>query len=261
MVIFTGSKLIYSKGKSPKYVEKSDKIVISQKCVRWSGLDISPARFIDPKSLENYEKIRFLKDGDILWNSTGTGTIGRASLFFQIDTYQNIVADSHVTVVRTLGNISDYIYLVIRSPYIQKDLESSASGTTNQIELNTSTVLQTRIPLPPIEEQKRIVAKVDELMQLCDQLEQQQNLSSEAHDKLVDTLLNVLINSSDVDEFQQNWQRISENFDLLFTTEYSIEQLKQTILQLAVMGKLVKQDQNDEPASELLKHIVEKKLG
>lgn len=247
------------RGKSPKYVEKSDKIVISQKCVRWSGLDISPARFIDPKSLENYEKIRFLKDGDILWNSTGTGTIGRASLFFQIDTYQNIVADSHVTVVRTLGNISDYIYLVIRSPYIQKDLESSASGTTNQIELNTSTVLQTRIPLPPIEEQKRIVAKVDELMQLCDQLEQQQNLSSEAHDQLVNTLLNVLTNSSNADEFQQNWQRISENFDLLFITEYSVEQLKQTILQLAVMGKLVKQDPNDEPVSELLKQIAEEK--
>jgi type I restriction enzyme S subunit len=96
-------------------------------------------------------------------------------------------------------------------------------------------------------------------MQLCDQLEQQQNLSSEAHDQLVDTLLNVLTNSSDVDEFQQNWQRISENFDLLFTTEYSIDQLKQTILQLAVMGKLVKQDPNDEPASELLKQITEEK--
>lgn len=247
------------RGKSPKYIEKSNKIVISQKCVRWNGLDISPARFIDPKSLENYEAVRFLKDGDILWNSTGTGTIGRASLFFQINDYQDVVADSHVTVVRTLGNISDYIYLVIRSPYIQKDLESSATGTTNQIELNTSTVLQTKIPLPPIEEQKRIVAKVDELMQLCDQLEQQQNLSSEAHDQLVDTLLSVLTNSSDADEFQQNWQHISENFDLLFTTEYSVEQLKQTILQLAVMGKLVKQDPNDEPASELLKQIVEEK--
>ncbi|RZH29843.1 restriction endonuclease subunit S, partial [Acinetobacter pittii] len=247
------------RGKSPKYTEKSNKIVISQKCVRWNGLDISPARFIDPKSLENYEKVRFLKDGDILWNSTGTGTIGRASLFFQVNEYQDIVADSHVTVVRTLGNISDYIYLVIRSPYIQKDLESSATGTTNQIELNTSTVLQTKIPLPPIEEQKRIVEKVDELMQLCDQLEQQQNLGSDAHDQLVDTLLNFLTNSSDIDEFQQNWQRISENFDLLFTTEYSIEQLKQTILQLAVMGKLVKQDPNDEAASELLKQITEEK--
>ncbi len=247
------------RGKSPKYVDKSDKIVISQKCVRWNGLDISPARFIDPKSLENYEKSRFLKDGDILWNSTGTGTIGRASLFIRVDEYKDIVADSHVTVVRTLGNISDYIYLVIRSPYIQKDLESSASGTTNQIELNTSTVLQTRIPLPPIEEQKRIVAKVDELMQLCDQLEQQQNLSSEAHDQLVDTLLSVLTNSSEADEFQQNWQSISDNFDLLFTTEYSIEQLKQTILQLAVMGKLIKQDSNDEPASALLEQITEEK--
>lgn len=245
------------RGKSPKYIDKSDKIVISQKCVRWNGLDISPARFIDPKSLENYEKIRFLKDGDILWNSTGTGTIGRASLFFQIYEYQDIVADSHVTVVRTLGNISDYIYLVILSPYIQKDLESSASGTTNQIELNTSTVLQTKIPLPPLEEQQRIVAKVDELMQLCDQLEQQQSLSSETHDQLVDTLLSVLINSSDVDEFQQNWQRISESFNLLFTTDYSIEQLKQTILQLAVMGKLVKPEAMDESTKlEIQQHKI-----
>lgn len=62
-----------------------------------------------------------------------------------------------------------------------------------------------------------------------------------------------------MDEFQQNWQRISDNFDLLFTTEYSIEQLKQTILQLAVMGKLVKQDSNAEPASELLKEIADEK--
>jgi type I restriction enzyme S subunit len=115
------------------------------------------------------------------------------------------------------------------------------------------------INVPPLEEQQRIVAKVDELMQLCDQLEDKQSLSSDAHDQLVDTLLNVLINSYDVDEFQQNWQRISENFDLLFTTEYSIDQLKQTILQLAVMGKLVKQDPNDEPASELLKQIAEEK--
>ena len=85
--------------------------------------------------------------------------------------YQNIVADSHVTVVRTLGNISDYIYLVIRSPYIQKGLESTASGTTNQIELNTSTVLQTKIPLPPIEEQKRIVEKVNQLFSMIDTLQ------------------------------------------------------------------------------------------
>src|SRR5690606_5265971 len=76
---------------------------------------------------------------------------------------------------------------------------------------------------------------------------------------LVDTLLKALTESSDADAFQGNWQRIVANFDLLFTTEYSIEQLKQTILQLAVMGKLVKQDPTDEPASELLKKIAGEK--
>ncbi|MCF4175173.1 restriction endonuclease subunit S [Vibrio sp. McD22-P3] len=94
-------------------------------------------------------------------------------------------------------------------------------------------------PLPPIEEQHRIVAKVDELMALCDQLEQQTEVSIEAHQVLVTTLLDTLTNSADADELMQNWARISEHFDTLFTTEESIEQLKQAILQLAVMGKLV----------------------
>lgn len=162
-------------------------------------------------------------------------------------------------VIRTPHQINKlFLYYLLRSPYARKQFTKSAAGAVVQ-NLNADKVKELILPLPPLEEQQRIVAKVDELMQLCDQLEQQQNLSSEAHDQLVDTLLRVLTNSSDVGEFQQNWQSISENFDLLFTTEYSIEQLKQTILQLAVMGKLVKQDPNDEPASELLEQINEEK--
>ncbi|EOB3920962.1 TPA: restriction endonuclease subunit S [Vibrio vulnificus] len=113
--------------------------------------------------------------------------------------------------------------------------------------------------LPPLQEQHRIVAKVDELMALCDQLEQQTEASIEAHQVLVTTLLDTLTNSADADELMQNWERISEHFDTLFTTEESIDQLKQTILQLAVMGKLVPQDPSDEPASELLKRVAEEK--
>lgn len=115
------------------------------------------------------------------------------------------------------------------------------------------------IPLPPLTEQHRIVAKVDELMTLCDQLEQQTEASIEAHQVLVTTLLDTLTNSADADELMQNWSRISEHFDTLFTTEESIDQLKQTILQLAVMGKLVPQNPDDEPAAELLKRIAEEK--
>ncbi|HHO8657295.1 TPA: restriction endonuclease subunit S, partial [Klebsiella pneumoniae] len=65
--------------------------------------------------------------------------------------------------------------------------------------------------------------------------------------------------SQNADELAENWARISEHFDTLFTTEASIDALKQTILQLAVMGKLVPQDPNDEPASELLKRIAQEK--
>ncbi|HHX8299348.1 TPA: restriction endonuclease subunit S [Vibrio diabolicus] len=115
------------------------------------------------------------------------------------------------------------------------------------------------VALPPKEEQRLIAAKIHELLALCDQLEQQTESSIEAHQVLVTTLLDTLTNSADADELMQNWARISEHFDTLFTTEESIDQLKQTILQLAVMGKLVPQDPSDEPAAELLKRIAEEK--
>lgn len=121
-------------------------------------------------------------------------------------------------------------------------------------------VLNSRLfALPPIAEQERIVEKVCSLMSLCDQLEQRSLTSLEAHQQLVETLLATLTDSQNAEELTENWARISQHFDTLFTTEASIEALKQTILQLAVMGKLVPQDPNDEPASELLKHIEQEK--
>ena len=112
---------------------------------------------------------------------------------------------------------------------------------------------------PPFNEQNKIVVKVKELMSLCDQLEQHSLTSLDAHQQLVETLLTTLTDSPNADDLAENWARISEHFDMLFTTEASIDALKQTILQLAVMGKLVPQDPNDEPASELLKRIAQEK--
>lgn len=103
------------------------------------------------------------------------------------------------------------------------------------------------------------MAKVDELMALCDQLEAQQDDASAAHAQLVQNLLDSLTQAKDADDFAASWQRLSTHFDVLFNTEASIDALKQTILQLAVMGKLVPQDPSDEPVSELLKRIAESK--
>lgn len=115
------------------------------------------------------------------------------------------------------------------------------------------------VPVPPLAEQDRIVAKVDELMTLCDRLEAQQADAESAHSQLVQALLDSLTQASDATAFAANWQRLAEHFHTLFTTEPSIDALKQTLLQLAVMGKLVPQDPNDEPASELLRRIAEER--
>lgn len=91
-------------------------------------------------------------------------------------------------------------------------------------------------------------------------MEQQTLTSLDAHQQLVETLLTTLTDSQDAEQLSENWARISQYFHTLFTTEASIDSLEQTILQLAVMmGKLVPQDLNDEPASELLKHIEQEK--
>ncbi|EOG7625549.1 restriction endonuclease subunit S [Vibrio parahaemolyticus] len=147
-----------------------------------------------------------------------------------------------------------YLSLYINSISLIPYITGMAQPKMNQAKMNSILVL-----LPPEKEQHRIVAKVDELMTLCDQLEQQTEASIEAHQVLLTTLLDTLTNSADANELMQNWARISEHFDTLFTTEESIDQLKQTILQLAVMGKLVPQDPTDEPAAELLKRIAEEK--
>ncbi|EIT1182440.1 restriction endonuclease subunit S [Salmonella enterica] len=126
--------------------------------------------------------------------------------------------------------------------------------------LNRNDAYNLTIAIPPQSEQKAIVSKVNELMTLCDQLEQHSLTSLDAHQQLVETLLTTLTDSQNADELAENWARISEHFDTLFTTEASIDALKQTILQLAVMGKLVPQDPNDEPASELLKRITQEKV-
>ncbi len=113
--------------------------------------------------------------------------------------------------------------------------------------LQKGALLSLECPIPPLAEQHRIIAKVDELMVLCDRLEVEQADSASAHARLVETLLGTLTKSIDAADLTANWQRLAEHFDILFNTETSIDALKQTILQLAVMGKLVPQNLNDEP--------------
>jgi type I restriction enzyme S subunit len=157
-----------------------------------------------------------------------------------------------------LDGITEHFLRYIELHINAIDLKPYVTGTA-QPKMNQAKMNGIPIALPPEAEQHRIVSKVDELMALCDRLEAQQADAVSAHTTLVKTLLDTLTQSgpgnTSADDFTANWQRLAQHFDTLFTTEASIAALKQTLLQLAVMGKLVPQDPNDEPASELLKRI------
>ncbi|HEX8762874.1 MAG TPA: restriction endonuclease subunit S [Candidatus Saccharimonadales bacterium] len=168
-----GDVSIYQqRGKSPKYTEKSNFPVISQKCVRTDHIDWSAIKYITSDSADKYENFRFLQKGDLLLNSTGTGTMGRVGIFSESPDYDKVVVDSHVTVVRFSEEVSaEFAHLCFNAPFIQNDIESKASGSTNQIEWNLSAIQNELLPLPPLSEQYRIVAKTNQLLDLVSKFE------------------------------------------------------------------------------------------
>ena len=128
-----------------------------------------------------------------------------------------------------------------------------------QPNISNGLVRQTLLPLPPLAEQHRIVAKVDELMALLDELEQARDERDAHRTAFRDSALSALQNAEDSEAVEAAWSRIATNLADCITDPADIAPLRQTILQLAVRGRLVPQDPNDEPASELLKAIEEEK--
>jgi type I restriction enzyme, S subunit len=228
---------------------------------------------------ERFELLRAGKfvDGDILFCLRGS--LGKSALVEGFDT--GAIASSLVIVRTGEALLPRYLLMYFDSPLSFSNIKKYDNGTA-QPNLSAADLGKFIVPSPPLEEQHRIVAKVDELMSLCDALEAQTEASIAAHQTLVETLLNALLlpqttantaSQSDVslerpftNSFDKDWQRVVEHFDILFTTSASIDTLKQTILQLAVMGKLVEQASSEarnspdyEPAAKLLERIAKEK--
>ncbi len=147
-----------------------------------------------------------------------------------------------------------FINAIDLSPYVT----GSAQPKMNQAKMNSIP-----IAIPPLAEQKRIVSKVDELMALCDKLEARRQKKQELQSKLNSAALEKILSAENQEEFEQYWQRIYENFDLLYDNPENVEKLKQAILKAGVEGKLTQQWRKKYPdvesAKSLLSKIEEKK--
>ncbi|NJC43703.1 UNVERIFIED_ORG: type I restriction enzyme S subunit [Xanthomonas campestris] len=194
--------------------------------------------------------------GDILL--CRIGTLGRPTIVDTKNPFSLFVSVGLLKLPKSI-EISRYFHCVLSSPLMYRQYDQIKAGGSHTNKLNLGDIPRLYVPVPPLVEQRRIVAKVDELMALCDRLEARQADADSAHAQLVQALLESLTQARDAEDFAQSWQRLAEHFHTLFTTESSIDALKQTLLQLAVMGKLVPQDPCDEPVSELLKQIAEER--
>jgi type I restriction enzyme, S subunit len=142
-------------------------------------------------------------------------------------------------VIRPLPGVNPrYIYIFLRSPYFMVEGEMNMTGTAGQKRLTSKYFATRPFPLPPIEEQVWIVKKVDDLMDLCDKLEEQLHKKRTLQNQLRQATLQAVATATSPFELKQHWQRLQTNFEQLFATPNDVEEFSAHIKELAVQGLL-----------------------
>jgi type I restriction enzyme, S subunit len=246
--------------KSSSYVKSSNNQVIRLGNVKNNQilLEQSPAYVPDEVALENEKALICV--GDILITMTGTRNKRDYCFTAVVEhkhiAHKNLYLNQRVGCLRvTKPTIIQLVNIFLKSSSILDLLLMSETGTANQGNIGADALRNVPFPLPPLAEQHRIVAKVDELMAMCDRISSRQQQKRETRIIINNAAIGQLLTAREPEVFNKSWQHICNNFDLLYSTPDNIGKLRQAILQLAVQGKLVPQDENDEPASVLLEKI------
>ncbi|TYO99977.1 type I restriction enzyme S subunit [Geothermobacter ehrlichii] len=223
--------------------------MLSGQNVENNSINFRASRYITEEDYLIERERNPIQAGDVFL--TIVGTIGRSAVV--PEQMPKCALQRSIAQLRT-GIFPYYLSFYLQSVIAHEYFYSHAKGTAQKgIYLNKVSLLP--VPLPPFEEQKRIVAKVDQLMALCNELEARQQKQQQVRVRLNNAALDALLTAREPDEFADHWQRICNNFDLIYDHPETIAKLRAAILQLAVQGKLVPQDPNDEPASVLLERI------
>ena len=237
---------------SPKFHASGFPLVTSKNI--YSGcLDLSDVKRISPEDHANFSKRSKVVRGDILFAMIGS--IGNP-VIVNTDTEFSI---KNVALLKQYSSVlSSPDFLLLNLKISAKKMKAQAAGGVQSF-VSLGQIRNTVIGLPPLAEQFRIAARVEELMRVCDALEAKGKLEAAQHTQLVSTFLGTLTGSDTPEALAENWQRIATHFDLLLDRPQAVDALEQTVLQLAVRGLLVPQDPSDEPASVLLQKIRTKK--
>jgi type I restriction enzyme S subunit len=239
------SKITDGAHRTPTYVTSGVPFV-SVKDFSGGCLDLSGTRFITEQEHRELYVRCDPKRGDIL--IARIGTLGRAVLVdtdtpFSLFVSVGLIRFSHTQIV------PEFLKLLLNSPLVEHEFDRiKIGGGTHTNKLNLGDLKNIPLPIPPNAEQRRIVAKVDELMALCDRLEAARAAREATRDQLTAASL-ARLTAPDPETFRADARFALDAMPALTTRPDQIKQLRQTIFNLTVRGKLVPQDPNDEPAS------------
>jgi type I restriction enzyme M protein len=177
------------RGKSPKYSETGSKRILNQKCVRWFHIEVDHAKTVVDEWFDSVAKSNQTKEGDVLVNSTGEGTIGRSALVRNDSS--GYLFDSHVLRIRQILPVNPYfVSLFINAASGQTQVEElKGAKSTKQTELGVNNLSAIKFPLPPLAEQQAIVEKVESLLAKVGALEQEVEQNRQHAEQLLQSVL------------------------------------------------------------------------
>ena len=243
------ARFIDYRGRTPKKTDDGVPL-ITAKNIKYGYIDDNPREFISQDDYDGWMTRGIPDFGNVI--ITTEAPLANVARLLRNDKYA--LAQRAITLNTYITAVDGYLYRALMSPLIRECIFSLATGTT-VLGIKASKLKDVVIPLPPLDEQKRIEERVEELFELIDVLEHKLKNKELIVGNLSKAVVETIGKARTSDELNEQLKIVIDNFACIFDTSRSIKELRKVILQLAIEGKLVVQDPSDEQARDLISRI------